>query len=192
MRKRVTVLAAGLLASALAVALALAAGCSDGDNGEKPTATPQRATASPAVTPSPLPDLRTLDLSTQPEVRDLAERLGGQVSAEEVIYADLTGDGRDDAVVPISSGGTQGDLGFIVLGYVGGELKALLTEAPREGGVRVAVSGGSLVESLPVYAGGDLPGFPSKIKSVYYAWKDGSLVVDHEEVIDNPSLPRRP
>jgi hypothetical protein len=190
MGHRVRILVAGLLVPVIGVALA--AGCSSGGNGAQPTATRQHATASPAATPSPLPDLKTLDLSTQPDVQELAQRLGGQVSTDEVIYADLTGDGRDDAVVPISSGGTQGDLGFIVLGYLDGELKALLTEAPEEGEVRVAVTGGQLVESLPVYAGGDLPGFPSKITNVYYAWNGDGFVVDHEEVIDNPSLPRQP
>jgi hypothetical protein len=190
MRQRVRILVAGLLVPVIGVALV--AGCSGGGNGAQPTATRQQATASPAATPSPLPDLKTLDLSTQPDVQELAQRLGGQVSADEVIYADLTGDGRDDAVVPISSGGTQGDLGFIVLGYLDGEVKALLTEAPEKGEVRVTVTGGQLVESLPVYAGGDLPGFPSKIRNVYYAWNGGTFVVDHEEVIDNPSLPRQP
>ncbi len=178
---------AGLLAASFVVAIALAAGCSDSEKSASPTATARASTTTPAATPSPLPDVKTLDLSTQPDVRDLAQRLGGEVSTEEIIYADLTGDGRDDAIVPISSGGTQGDLGFIVVGYLGGTLKALLTEAPSEGEVRVAVVGGALVETLPVYGSGDLPGFPSSIKNVYYAWKGDHFVVDHEEVVSNPN-----
>lgn len=180
-----------LMLVGLVAVLALSGGCDDGEKSSTPTATPPRATASPAVTPSPLPDIGTLDLRSQPDVRDFAQRLGGEVAPEEVVYADLTGDGLDDAVVPVSSGGTQGDVGFIVLGYLGGKLKALLSEAPSEGEVRVAVTNGRLIETLPVYTEGDAPSFPSNIKNIYYAWRGDHFGVDHEEVVANPNPPPR-
>lgn len=186
MRGQRSRLALALVAGLL---LALAVGCGESNKGEEPAATSQRVTASPAATPSPLPDIRTLDLSKQPDVQDLAQRLGGEVAPEEIVYADLTGDGRDEAVVPISSGGTQGDLGFVVLGYQDGGLKALLTEAPKNVSVRVEIRNGQLVESLPLYSEGDLPGFPSQLKNIYYAWRGDHFVVDREEVINNPNLP---
>ena len=172
------------------LALLLAVACGGGKKNSEPTAIP-RATVSPmpALTPTPLLDLKTLDLSAVPEVKALAQQLSGEVAPDEVIYADLTGDGRDDAVIPISSGGTQGDLGFIVLGYQNGSLKVLLSETPQSA-VVVKVLGNQLVESLPVYATSDLPGFPSQIKDTYYRWDGSRLIVDHEETVANPNLPR--
>ena len=174
------------------LALLLAVACGGGKKSNAPTATPH-ATVSPTPaltpTPTPLPDLKTLDLAAVPEVKALAQRLSGEVAPDEVIYADLTGNGRDDAVIPISSGGTQGDLGFIVLGYQNGALKVLLSETPQSA-VVVKVLGNQLVESLPVYATSDLPGFPSQIKNTYYRWDGNHLIVDHEETVSNPNLPR--
>jgi len=192
MRVRLTRLVPVLCAGLFVVVAACAMGCSGSDNSAGSTATPQRPTALPAATSSPSTDIRAVDLANQPDVKDFVQRLGGEVAPEEVVYADLTGDGLDDAVVPASSGGTQGDLGFIVVGYLDGKLKALFSDAPAGGEVRVAVTGGQLVETLPVYAEGDVPGFPSSVKNIYYAWKDDRFVVDREEVVGGPNRPPRP
>jgi len=181
-----------ILVAAVAV-VAFGAACDgDGDKDAASTATPRQSTASPAASPSALPDIRSLDLRNQPDVRDFAQHLGGEVAPEEIIYADLTDDGLEDAVAPISSGGTQGDVGFIVVGYLDGKLKALFSDAPAGGEMRVAVADGRLVVTLPVYTEGDTSGFPSNIKNVYYAWKVDHFVVDHEEVLSGPNRPPRP
>jgi hypothetical protein len=181
----------GLLAMLIVIGVAFASGCSESDKSAG-SATPKSPTTLPAATSSPSTDIRAVDLANQPDVKDFTQRLGGEVAPEEVIYVDLTGDGRDDAVVPVSSGGTQGDLGFIVIGYLDGNLKALLSDAPAAGEVRVAVMDGWLVVTLPVYAEGDASGFPSNIKNVYYAWKADHFIVDHEEVLSGPNRPPRP
>ena len=170
---------------AAAVLAALALACGDGDEGKKtPTAT-SPATSTP-VSPS---DIRKVDLDQQADVKALRQRLGGEVVAEDILYADLTGDGQEEAIVPISSGGTAGNLAFIVIGYRGGELVALLSEVPAEGSVQVELEDHHLVEVLPVYSPGDTPGFPSRIKKVQYIWKNGALVVGSEEVVENPNAP---
>ena len=79
--------------------------------------------------------------------------------------------------MPISSGGTAGNPAFIVVGYRDGILVGLLTEVPEEGSVQVQVVNKQLVESVPVYSPGDLPGFPSEIKNIYYAWNGSGFVV---------------
>ena len=171
----------------LALVLVFAAGIScGGEKSSSVTNTPQ-AVSSPVVTPPA--DLRMLDLTNQADVRAFAQRLGGEVDPQEIMYADLTGDGLDEAIVPVSSGGTQGDFGFIVMGYVDGKLKALLSEAPAEGEVRVAVTNSQLVETLPVYESLDQPQFPSKVKNIYYTWDGSRFVVDHEETVPNPNPP---
>ena len=191
MRGRLGWSVSGLLTVLVVIGLAGAMGCRENENSAG-SATPKPSTTSPAATSSPSTNIRAVDLANQPDVKDFAQRLGGEVAPEEVVFADLTGDGRDDAVVPVSSGGTQGDLGFIVIGYLDGNLKALLTDGPGGGEVKVAVMDGRLVVTLPVYAEGDTSGFPSNIKNVYYAWKVDHFVVDHEEVLSGPNRPPRP
>ena len=191
MRGRLGWFVSGLLTVLVVLGLSFAMGCRDGEKSGG-SATPKPPTTSPAATSPPSTDIRAVDLANQPDVKDFAQRLSGEVVPEEVVYADLTGDGLDDAIVPISSGGTQGDVGFIVVGYLDGKLKALFSDAPAGGEVRVAVTDGRLVVTLPVYAEGDTSGFPSNIKNVYYAWKVDHFVVDHEEVLSGPNRPPRP
>jgi hypothetical protein len=181
---RKATLLCGMAFVAAAVLAVLAPACDDGDEKAK-TPTPA-ATASATATPASL-DIRDVDLIRQPDVEALLQRLGGEVSPEDVLYADLTGDGQEEAIVPISSGGTAGNLAFIVLGYRGGELVTLLSEVPAEGSVQVEIEDHHLVEVLPLYGSGDTPGFPSRIKKVHYIWKDDALVVDREDVVDNPN-----
>jgi hypothetical protein len=183
---RKATLLCGIAFIAAAVLAALAVACGDGHH---KTETPTPATTS-VVTPSPVPpNIREVDLAQQADVKALLQRLGGEVIAEDILYADLTGDGQEEAIVPISSGGTAGNPAFIVLGYRGGELVALLSEVPAEGSVQVQLEDHHLVEVLPLYSSGDTPGFPSRIKKVHYIWKDGALVVDREDVVDNPNAP---
>ncbi len=177
-----------LLGSLLIAALLLAAfplSCDDGEEGEEtPTATAE-------TTPGPPLDIREIDFSQQSDVQKMLRRLGGEVVPEEILYADLTDDGEEEAVVPISSGGTAGNLAFLVFGRRDGELVTLLSEVPEEGSVRVELKDGQLVEMLPVYASGDPSGFPSQIKEIYYAWDGEALVVEREKVVDNPNAPPR-
>ncbi len=178
-----------LVAAGLLILLPIA--CDDDDEG-KETPTPA-ATIQPTSTPAATLDIRDADLTQQSDVKALLQRLGGELVTSDILYADLTGDGREEAIVPISSGGTAGNLAFIVLGYRGGELVTLLSEVPAEGSVRVFVHGEledyHLVEVLPIYSPGDTPGFPSQIKKVHYIWKDGALMAGREETVDNPDLP---
>jgi hypothetical protein len=155
----------------------LLAGCS-GESPASPT-----PTAMPSIAATASQDIRRIDLADQPDVKEFAQSVGGQVAPEEVIYADLTSDGIVDAVVPNSSRGTQGDIAFIVIGYVDGQLTNLFSDAPPGGEVRVSVESQMLVEALPVYSPGDQPHFPSHVKKIYYVWKGDGFVEDHEEEV---------
>jgi len=184
-----------LLSVTLAVAGAVGCG-GDDDKDKEPTVeatltviaefTPT-PTVQSDITPTSPSEIRTRDLSQNSAVQELIVESGGVVDPATIIYADLTGDGLEDAVVPISSGGTAGTIGFVVLSYQEGKLAALLTETPTGESLRVEVINGQLVESLPLYAQGDIQGFPSRIKKFYYAWKDGSLFVARNEVVANPN-----
>jgi hypothetical protein len=174
----------------LGVALVVAA-CGTGQE-QEPQSTP-----SPSPSPSPKPestatavsnpDIRDVDFSQVPAVQDLLNDSGGRLLPQDIIFADLTGDGVEEAVVPISSGGTGGNVAYAVFGYSGGDLKELLVVKPEAGRVMVAVEDGVLVETQPVYAPEDPLCCPSQLRHTYYRWDGSELVVDHEETEKVPS-----
>jgi hypothetical protein len=74
-------------------------------------------------------------------------------SVDEVICFDFTRDGRTDLAVSIASGGTAGDIGYVVFrGTPAGWRVAL-----KGGGYKLALAraGGDLVETQPVYKQND-------------------------------------
>ena len=75
-------------------------------------------------------------------------------SADQVICFDFTRDGRLDLAVTIASGGTAGDIGFVVFRQTagGGWRVALAKDGYKLGLFRV---GGDVVSSQPVYRKND-------------------------------------
>jgi len=178
----------------LGVALAVAA-CDTGQE-QEPGATPTSSlapTSSPSPPPKPTatavskPDISGVDFSQVPAVEDLLRSSGGRLLPQEIIFADLTGDGVDEAVVPISSGGSGGDVAYAVFGYRGGDLEEIMVVKPAAGRVMVSVGSGVLVETQPVYAPEDPLCCPSQLQHTYYRWDGSKLVVDHQETEKVPS-----
>ena len=163
-----------------ALLLLAAAACGQGQEEEGPA-----PTATELAAPT---DIRQVDFAQVEEVRKLIDRLGGgEVVPAEVIFADLTGDGSDEAVVPISSGGSGGHLAFAVFGYRDGELTALLTVRPESGRVAASVEEGLLKQTQPVYGPEDPLCCPGQLQNTYYRWDGRELVVDRAETVDNPT-----
>jgi hypothetical protein len=180
----------------LAVALVVAA-CDIGKDQEPeatPTSSPMSSPSiSPSAEPEPTatavanPDIQGVDFSQVPAVEELVADSGGRVLPQEIIFADLTGDGADEAVVPISSGGSGGNVAYAVFGYSGGDLEELLVVKPEAGRVTVSAEDGMLVETQPVYAPEDPLCCPSQLRHTYYGWDGSEFVVDHEETETVPS-----
>lgn len=177
----------------LSVAAAAFAAC--GGGGGTKTATPTRSpsgsvtaasTSSTAVTPSL--GIRMLDLSKLPDVQAVIAATGGQYVQTSVLYADLTGDGVDDAVVPISSGGTLGDVAFLVLAPAGDGARTLLKEAPAggSGGLAVNVVDGQVVMTQPVYGAEDPNCCPSELRKTTYVWDGTTFAVQSVKTEVNP------
>jgi hypothetical protein len=163
----------------LGVAAAMV-GC--GGDGDDEAGTP---TLPPAVTPgvataTPEADLiRAVDLQNSEPVQDLIEVTGGLYVQGDVLYADLTDDDEDEAVVPLSSGGTLGDVGFLVLQLTDGAVEPLLTVTPESGGgLSVSISGGQLVSVEPVPGPDDPECCPSSLRTTVYGWDGEDLVVE--------------
>lgn len=173
-----------MLIASLALALLLGA-CGTGDR------TPARdlpGSAAPAATVLPgagAASLREVDFAAPAVAAELINRAGGgEVNAERVVFEDLTGDGREEAVVVVESGGTAGDLAVAVyrLTPAGAELAMF----ERLGG-HVEVRLGLVVTQEGVYADGDARCCPSQLRERAYGWRDGAFVLISEQVVENPA-----
>jgi hypothetical protein len=178
----------------------LAWGC-DGDNDEDaPTATPSpvsSATPQPgaSVTASASPggtatttqqNIRDVDLTQEAEVQRLLTENFGEVVDGSIIYADLTRDGAEEAIVPISSGGTAGNVAYVVYGYRDGALTVLLSKDGLRN-VQLSVEDDRLVEQTPEYAPGDPNCCPSQFRIRRYVWNGDELFLEEEGTV--PATP---
>jgi hypothetical protein len=182
----------GVIFAALLLLLSLAlagGGCKGGGgkNGATATATLQAtieatSTTAPTATATPAPDIRLQDFAQLPAVSDFLATAGGAVDTGAIIYADLTEDAVNDAVVPISSGGEGGDIAVFVFGYGAGGLEELLRVIP-ESGLKDNVVDGKLTITEPVLAEGDPMCCPSNLHRTTYKWDGQHLVVAKEETV---------
>jgi hypothetical protein len=171
-------------------ALAVAACGKQGEEQPSATTSPSpesTATEVAAASATPNPEIDQVDFSQVQAVKDLLEMTGGRLLPQEVIFADLTGDGSDEAVVPISSGGTGGNIAYAVFGYRAGYLQELLVANPAAGRVMISIEDGMLVDTQPVYAPEDPLCCPSQLQHTYYRWDGSRFVVDHQETEKEPS-----
>ncbi len=180
-----------ILAGCIALAALLVAAC-NGDDGGPPTSTPQATRpASPAATPpprqTPSVDIREIDIEALPEVESAIEETGGLFAQTDVTYTDLTEDGFDEAIAPIASGGTLGNIGFFVITMNGADPDVLLREFPADaGGVAVAVEDGKLVMIQPVPGLDDPECCPSSLRRTTYGWNGTALAVEDVRTVPNP------
>jgi hypothetical protein len=156
----------------------LLAGCGSGDARDPaPTSEPTAPTDAGAI--------RDVNLLQAAAVVSAVRQIGGgdpEVAA--VKYADLTKDGREEALLPIASGGTLGNLGYVVLTMKSGAPAALLTltrERSSISGVAASVEDGKLVKYVGRYGPEDPLCCPSILVKTTYYWDGSALQVEKEE-----------
>jgi hypothetical protein len=123
-------------------------------------------------------------------VRALEVQSGGARLEEPlVIYADVTGDGNEEAVVPVTLGGKESIMGFVVLTMDGTRPKGILSELPRNRRSRLAlkVEGGKVIETQSVPGTDDPECCPSTLSVTTWAWNGSALVVESVNTIPNPA-----
>ena len=167
--------------------LAFAAGCDEGTSGEAtPTvpATTEEATLTPMpATATASPDIRQQDLTEQPGLREFLNSAGGEVVPDAIMYADLTGDRAEEAVVSVSSGGEGGDIAIFVFGYGPTGLQELLRVLPENRSLRADVIDDTLTVTEPVFGPDDPLCCPSKLRKTTYEWNGSKLVVATQETV---------
>lgn len=161
------------------------------------TSAPSKTRTPPAITTATSATstvgIRALDLKAVPDVQKALTESGGQLVQSTVIYGDVTGDGTDEAIVPINSGGTLGDLGFFVLTPSGDATKTLLKEFPLDSpGLSVSVSVGKIVMTQPVPAPDDPNCCPSFLRHTTFAWNGSALAIESVTTDANPAGGQKP
>jgi hypothetical protein len=109
------------------------------------------------------------DARTTPQIRTLLQTDAGFVSPS---FADLTGDGRMDAVVQVRMPGAAGTVAVYALstdGTTDGRLRAVFRSQALYRAT-VAVAAGALVVTVPRYAGGDDVCCAAARERRTYAW----------------------
>jgi len=177
----------------LFVCAAVLAACNGGGGDDAtPTSSAGTPDATAAVSPAPRTpssEIRSLNLEGTDAVQALLDATGGTYVQDSVLYADLTDDGAEEAVVPVSSGGTLGDIAFIVLALGDDGVEALLTVTADGGmGVAVSVDGGKVIAIEPAPGPDDPECCPSQLFRRVYAWDGTALKLESGSVLDNPDI----
>ncbi|MGH2943839.1 MAG: hypothetical protein ACRDLN_13800 [Solirubrobacteraceae bacterium] len=131
------------------------------------------------------------DPKTTVAIKDLLRARGGIV-APDIEFADLTGDGRSDAIVLVDTRGIAGAVALYVFSTDGKAADSPLRAVYRSQRLYRAstdVSGETLVLRTPRYAPGDDVCCPAKVVSRVYTWSEGrkTLRLSSSEELPGPA-----
>lgn len=125
-----------------------------------------------------------------PAARKLLDQLGsGKVDKPATLYADLTGDRREEAVVPVTSQGTLGNIAYLVLRLDSGKPEVVLTrtlDKTSASGLQMSVDDGVLLETRGVYGPEDPFCCPSQLRETTFHWDGSRLQVEAETLVQQP------
>lgn len=174
---------------ALTLAILLAVGAALGCRADKPEPTPTPTpTATATLVGVPAQDLRSVDWKSPAVLDELRKHFnGGEVEPKRVAYADLTGDGKEDALVVVESGGTAGDLGAAVYSLSAGRASVLVW-IDRGGQIELRLPNAGPTSALiivkqGVFAAGDANCCPSRIKETTLRWDGSAFAIFGEQTV---------
>lgn len=137
--------------------------------------------------------IRQFEFATSSTVQAGGQLTNTTPDIAALIYADVTGDGQEEAIIPFSTGGSQGYVFYQVyrINRTGPEL-VLSRNADRNsvGGIRMTVPDGVLTETTGVFANEDPLCCPSQLKQTTFKWDGTRLAVATENVVANPNAPK--
>src|SRR5207302_11229719 len=126
-------------------------------------------------------------------LKSLLTQVGGFFDPRTAIYADVTGDGREEAILPLSSGGTLGNVAYQVYTLSAGAPVLILTatrDQATAGGPVMTVEDGKLVRTAGRYGSEDPRCCPSALLKTSYHWDGKALQVEREQEIQAPPGPK--
>jgi hypothetical protein len=134
--------------------------------------------------------IRDIDFASLPESRALVDQLGsGAIDKASTLYADLTGDRREEAIVPVTSQGTLGNIAYLVLRLDSGKPELVLTrtlDKSSASGLQMSVEDGVLQETRGVYGPEDPFCCPSQLRETTFQWDGSKLQVKAERLVQQP------
>ena len=149
-------------------------------------------------TPTAPPDaaaIRGFDFGQNDQTQAMISQLGsGGVEPQAILYADLTGDQREEAIVPVTSQGTLGNVGYLVFTMDSGKPKVILTrtiDRTSASGLQMSIQDGALVETRGVYGSDDPLCCPSQLRVTTFQWDGSQLQVEKEELQQQDPGPKR-
>jgi hypothetical protein len=145
-------------------------------------------------TPADTAAIRMVDLTQAPEVTTAVQRVGsGGVNARGIDYADVTGDDREEAIVPVESGGTLGNVAYLVFTMKSGAPELVLTRVKDRSaaGLRMSVEDGKLVETTAEYGPEDPLCCPTVMRQTTFRWDGSLLQVEREERVPQTPGPKQ-
>jgi hypothetical protein len=112
------------------------------------------------------------DSKTSKDVKSILRSGRGFVEPDPV-FADVTGDGKSDALVRVMTGGAAGAVAVYVLstdGTTGSDLEVVMRNQRLYRATLRVNDAHNLVVRVPVYAAGDAMCCPSRARDRTYAW----------------------
>jgi hypothetical protein len=128
------------------------------------------------------------DARTTAGIKRLLRDDGGFV-APEIEFADLTGDGRSDAVVLVDTGGAGGAVGLYVFSTHGKAADSALRAVYRSQSLYRAsaeISAGTLILRTPHFGAGDDLCCPKMVVERVYAWSDAARTLTRRSTRELP------
>lgn len=116
-------------------------------------------------------------------------QVGGIPLLDKIVYGDFNGDGTEEAAIPLASGGTAGNVGFLVYRQGAPAPKLVAWRNGYKQGLELA--NGQLVSRDALYAGWEANCCPSGFRYVTYALQGDSLQItnDRSEPISGSQVP---
>jgi hypothetical protein len=102
-------------------------------------------------------------------------QMGGHPVFDAIVYVDMDGDGSEEAAVPLNSGGTAGDIGFLV--YQQATPAPMLVAWQTGYKLNLGFEDGQLVVSNALYTGWEANCCPSGLRYTTYTLNGGQLQV---------------
>ena len=137
--------------------------------------------------------IRAVDFTDNSDLKTLIAQTGGFFDPRTAIYADVTGDSREEALLPISSGGSLGNVAYEVFTLRDGTpfvILAATRDQTTVGGILLRVEDGTLVRTAGRYGPDDPRCCPSMLVRTTYRWDGKQLQVAKEEEVPGTPNPK--